>query len=352
MAYCLTVSTGLDTHVGTEVCEHRGVEVQDCGQTQDVEKLEGRSADLVLSPSTQEILNTHREDILVASGACDRAEIYSWQENAWYEVSEMNESHVGASSFVYNDRLYVVGGVFTETIEMLDLNELPLKWTEYPDGFPYEIGGNPTVVYQQRVITVGGFIDDEDKNCNAISELQLASPCTMKQLCPMPQPRIWHAVEAFDDKVLILGGANGDHNYDVLDGVLEFDPEKNECKELPSLPYPVEEMATVRWRDQVVVLGGCDKDDEALNDVFMYDSKTGENTVLPSMLEKRRGCCAVVTRNTIVVMGGVNDAHGYLDSVEYFTMGGSTWKYLPSMKKERWQAVAIVLPSTRKYVQV
>jgi N-acetylneuraminic acid mutarotase len=135
--------------------------------------------------------------------------------------------------------------------------------------------------------------------------------------------------------------------------VLEFDPEKNECKGLPSLPHPMKRMATVRWRDQVVVLGGRDKDDQVLNDVFMYDCKTGKITALPSMLEKRRDCCAVITGNTIVVMGGENDDDDDdLSSVECFTMGGSAWKYLPSMNNTRYEAVAEVLPLTRKYVYV
>ena len=178
-----------------------------------------------------------------------------------------------------------------------------------------------------------------------ISELQLTLPCTLKELCQMPQPRDFHGAESFEDKVLILGGQD---DNDVLDSVLEFDPEKNECKELPSLPHPIHEMSTVRWRDQVIVLGGCDKDDQAVNDVFMYDCKTGKIAALPSMLEKRHNCCAVITGNTIVVMGGQNDDH--LSSVECFTMGGSTWEYLPSMNKTRSAAVAEVLPSTRKYV--
>ena len=109
-------------------------------------------------------------------------------------------------------------------------------------------------------------------------------------------------------------------------------------------------MATIQWRDQVVVLGGEDKNDKVLNDVFMYDCKTGKITVLPSMLKKRWGCCAVITENTIVVMGGVNERDEYLKSVEYFIMLGSTWEYVPAMNKTRCSAVAEVLHSTRKYV--
>jgi E3 ubiquitin-protein ligase NRDP1 len=301
-----------------------------------------------LPSPTEGMFNTPREDILIAGGWGDAkqhsAEIFSWEKNGWYEISQMKKGHTGPSSFIYNDQLFVVGGC-TETIETLDLNELPLKWMEFSDELSCE-SEHQTVVYQQRVIHIGGFNYDEGKVSNVISELQLSSPCTLKELCQMPQPRYCHGAEAFEDKVLILGGE--DDNHHVLDSVLEFDPEKNECKGLPSLPHPMKRMATVRWRDQVVVLGGRDKDDQVLNDVFMYDCKTGKITALPSMLEKRYNCCAVITGNTIVVMGGDND----LSSVECFTMGGCSWKYLPSMNEERSEAVAQVLPSTRKCVYV
>jgi hypothetical protein len=302
-----------------------------------------------LPSPTEGMFNTPREDILIAGGwgAEYSAEIFSWEKNGWYEISQMNEGHIGASSFISNDQLFVVGGPLTKTIETLDLNELPLTWMEFSDKLPYESFYHQTVVYQQRVIHIGGHNDDEHEKSNVISELQLTSPCTLNELCQMPQTRECHGAEAFEDKVLILGGQ--DDNGEVLDSVLEFHPEKNECKELPSLPHPMKRMATVRWRDQVVVLGGRDEDDEVLNDVFMYDCKTGKITALPSMLEKRFDCCAVITGNTIVVMGGENDDE-YLSSVECFTMGDSTWKYLPSMNEERPEAVAELLPSTRVYV--
>ncbi|CAB4021304.1 RING finger 151-like [Paramuricea clavata] len=304
-----------------------------------------------LPSPTERMLNTPREDILIAGGwnAERSAEIFSWEKNAWYEISQMYEEHIGASSFIYNNQPFVVGG-HTKTIETLDLNELSLKWVEFSDKLPCQSYRHQTVIYQQRVIHIGGHNRDKRKHSNVVSELQLTSPCALKELCQMPQPRYCHGAEAFEDKVLILGGEDGDS--DVLDSVLEFDPEKNECKELPSLSLPMQEMATVRWRDQVVVLGGRDEYHQILNDVFMYDYKTGKITALPSMLEKRYDCCAVITGSTIVVMGGVNEYNRYLNSVECFTMGGSSWKYLPSMNKERSAAVAEVLPLTRKDVHV
>ena len=302
-----------------------------------------------VSSSTAGILDTPKEDILVAGGygkVVKSTEIYSWEKNGWFEVSEMNEKHWLASSFIYNDQLFVVGGVCSKTIETLDLNELPLKWMKCPGELPYTCKSHQTVVYQQRIIHIGGY-NDQRRKSDMISELQLTSPCTMKKLCQMPEPRSCHGAEIFEDKVMILGGVCGQR---YLNTVLEFDVNKNECKKMPPLPHPLLRMATVCWRDQVVVLGGRNERDEALNDVLMYDCKTGKITALPSMMEKRGRCCAVITGDTIVVIGGDNEKGESLSSVECFTMGGSAWEYLPAMNKARFAAVAEVLPSTRKYV--
>jgi hypothetical protein len=302
-----------------------------------------------LPSPTEGMLNTPREDILIAGGYGGKpgqsTEIYSWEKNGWFEVSPMNDRHQAASSFIYKGQFFVVGEN-SKAIETLNLDELPLKWTKFHGELPYQCVDHEIVLYQQSLIDIGGF--NNGRWSNVISELQLTSPCIMKELCQMPQPRACHGAEVFEDKVMILGGyCPGLKN---TDSVLEFDPQRNECKEMPKLPSALRRMATVRWRDEVVVLGGRDKDDQTLNDVFMYDSKTGKTTALPSMLEKRYDCCAVITGNAIVVMAGENEKGEYLSSVECFTMGGSTWEYLPAMNKPRSRAVADVLPSTRKYV--
>ena len=301
---------------------------------------------------TEGMLNTARENILIAGGHGDKTgmEIFSWEKNGWFKVSPMNEEHVRASSFIYKDQLFVVGGAGSKTIETLDLNELPLKWVKFFRELPFRFDDFQTVVCQQTVIHIGGFNWEKFQNSNVISELQLTSPssCFMKELCQMPEPRQCDSAEVFEDKVLILGGYSD--SGAPLDSVLEFDPKRNECKEMPKLPVPLLRMATVRWREQAVVLGGRNKERKVVNDVFMYNIKTGKITVLPSMLEKRWGCCAIITSNTIVVMGGVNEKGKHLNTVECFTMGGSTWEYLPSMNKARYNAVAEVLPYGRKYV--
>ncbi len=146
------------------------------------------------------------------------------------------KEHKGASSFIHKDQLFVVGGEHSKTIETLDLNELPLKWTKFRGELPYECDDHQTVVYQQSVIHIGGYNYGKEGRSNVISELQLTQPCIMKELCQMPEPRGCHGAEVFEDKVLILGGCTSGN---TTDSVLEFDPRRNECKEMPKLPFAV-----------------------------------------------------------------------------------------------------------------
>ena len=187
---------------------------------------------------TEVMLNTPREDILIAGGHGDKTgtEIFSWEKNGWFKVSPMNEEHSGASSFIYKDQLFVVGGTSTKA---LDLSVLPLKWRKFPRELPFRCDDFQTVVCQQTVIHIGGYNYEKYEESNMISELQLTSPssCFMKELCQMPEPRECHSAEVFEDKVLILGGCND--SGAPLDSVLEFDPKRNECKEMPKLPIPL-----------------------------------------------------------------------------------------------------------------
>ena len=320
--------------------------------TQVLEKLNMLEHLNKLPSPTEGMLNTPKEDILIAGGFSGKTgtEIFSWEKNDWFEVSPMNEEHIRGSSFIYKDQLFVAGSVNSKTIETLDLSVLPFKWMKFPRQLPFKCGDFQTVVCQQTVIHIGGYNYEKHQKSNMISELQLTSPssCFMKELCQMPEPRQCHSAEVFEDKVLILGGFN--NGIATLDSVLEFDLKRNECKEMPKLPVTLRRMATVRWREEAVVLGGCNDGKNAVNDVFMYNIKTGKITALPFMLEKRRSCCAIITGDTIVVMGGDDEKGEDLDTVECFTMGSSTWEYLPSMNKARSYAVAEVLPYRKKYV--
>ena len=99
----------------------------------------------------------------------------------------------------------------------------------------------------------------------------------------MPEPRLGHGMKMFDDSLVIVGESTSENYEDNRSSVVLFDMKKKECKQLAPLPYEVSDMATVRWEDNIVVIGGADKDENTLDTVIVYNVKTGQSHVLPPM---------------------------------------------------------------------
>ena len=119
-----------------------------------------------------------------------------------------------------------------------------------------------------------------------------------------------------------------DESY-ALSDVLDFELKMKKFLSRPSVPRGLSAMATVRWRDQVI-LGGCNDQSVVLNSVIMYDCKSGKITLLPSMLENKSGSCAVLRGDTIVVLRGKVNKEEILDSVECLDEaphGNTFWRF-------------------------
>jgi N-acetylneuraminic acid mutarotase len=102
-------------------------------------------------------------------------------------------------------------------------------------------------------------------------------------------------------------------------------------------------MATVRWGDNIIVIGGIDKRGNVLDTVIIYIVKTEQTCMLPPMRCKRRLCTAVVIGNNIVVLGGKDEQGRNLKSVEAFNCESYTWQELPEMSQARSLHTAVVV---------
>ena len=180
------------------------------------------------------------------------------------------------------------------------------------------------------------------KRSDAVHEVRLVPPYSSKMLARLPQPRSYHGMEIFDQKLFILGGRI---DKKITASVVQYDLIKNECRGMPPLPYPMQFMATVLGQNNVLVIGGEDERHATLNKVIMYDVITGCSQMLPCMKQKRCGCTAVSTGNVVVVMGGKNEKGEYLKSVESFDVERQVWQDLPDMLEPRAYATAVVKPN-------
>ena len=284
-------------------------------------------------------------------GALNSVEMFSLTNGTWTPLKEMKECRQGASSVVHNNHIFISGGNtggfnWSKSVEKLSLNavqvDLSTAWENVPVQLPRRLWGHCSVVYNKRLIIIGGYDADEGDYSDSITEISLVPPYTSKLLATMPQKRGYHSVVIFGDKILIVGGTVTSASKSALRCVVMYDITKKECQELAPLPYPVHHMATVKWGDDnVMILGGVDSNNQTLNKVLMYNIKTQKSHELPNMKYVRRGSVAAVVTDTVIVMGGKDEKRNDLKSVEGFRFDRNSWEELPPMREARHWATAV-----------
>ena len=289
-----------------------------------------------------------RENIIVAGGlGNDSVEMFNWRQRTWSPLQSMPKKREGATSFVYNNQIVVAGGYcagsgYVDDMIRMNVDPLPdlsMHWSECPMKLSAKLAYHSSVLYNDKLMVTGGH--DGNTTSDKIHEVQVVPPYTVKTLSRMPEPRERHCTKLFDNSLLIVGGGLM-YYRDNLSSVILYDIKNNVCKQLAPLPYEVSLMATVRWGDNVVVIGGADKRGKALNTVIMYNVKTEQSHMLPPMRCKRCSCTAVVVGDNIVVLGGLGE-RGDLKSVEFFNFERNTWQELPEMSQARWLHTAVVV---------
>ena len=299
--------------------------------------------------NTRKVRNTasgDKENIIVAGGSeTESVEMFNWRQRTWSPLQSLPKKRFGATSFVCNNHVTIAGGYCSGRVDdMIRMNinpnpDLSMHWSECPVKLPAKLTFHSSVLYNDHLIVTGGFDGNAVSDC--IHDVQLVPPYTVKTLSRMPEPRQSHGMEIFDDNLLIVGGIRTGSFQESLSSVVVYDIKKNECKQLAPLPYEVSKMATVRWGDNIVVIGGRDKRNNTLDTVIIYNVKTEQSHLLPSMRCKRRGCTAVAIGNNIVVLGGYGGRD--LISVEAFNFERNTWEELPEMSQARYLHTAVAV---------
>ena len=279
-------------------------------------------------------------------GDLNSVEMFSLRTGTWTPLQPMREEREGPSSVVYNNQLFVTGSWKSKSVEKLSLKAVQgdqsIPWENLPVELPEKLVGYQSVIHNAQLIVAEGYGRDRDVYSDSITEISLFPPYTSKLLATMPQRRCYHGAAIFGNKIFIVGGRESRWGNSTLKSVVMYDIWKDKCRKLAPLPYPICEMATVKWGDNVMIMGGANSNNQPLNKVVMYNIRTQQSHELPDMKYKRRGRMAAVVRDTVIVMGGQDEGGNCLKSVESFTFGRNSWAELPPMNEARLNATAVV----------
>ena len=310
-----------------------------------IESKERTQEDITGDVSGAESGGGEKKHIFVAGGwRKNSVEIFNYPQKLWSLLKPMPKYRNSASSFAYNNHVILAGGFCPEgsVDNMIQMNihpvpDLATNGTDFAAKLPARMNTQSSVVYKDSLFVTGGYNADQYVHSDCIHEVKLKPPYTVQLLSMMPEPRTSHSTVLCDDSILIVGGKKTGSYKDNLSSVLSYDIKNNECQQLPELPYPVSNIATVKWGENVVIIDGADKGGKALNKVIIYNAK------LPPMLHEREGCMAVVIENTIVVLGVRDERGNPLKSVESFSFDRYTWEELPDMNEVRLWSAAVVI---------
>ena len=303
-------------------------------------------------PSSEfnDVKHPKQHGYIVAGG--NAAEVFCKVSNSWIELKPMQVSRSNASSVLYNGGVLVTGGSSggraMSSMEQWRFSISPFTlpfWSLVKAKLPRPLKGHCTVVYNGRLIVLGGGDGNDDSDL--IYEIQLQSPFNTKILAKLPSGRLVGGCGAVlvNDKIFIFGG--GKESKPATANVTMYDITRNEFKELEPLPYEVCNMATVKYGENVILAGGSGKyglTSKIKNTVVSYNIETQKSTELPPMMNYRSECCAIVDKNSLVVMGGKGrERNSIQSSVEVFDFKTSTWTDLPSMNRARSAFIAEIV---------
>ena len=291
---------------------------------------------------------------LVAGGDNNNtAEVFDKISKTWIQLQPMKMCRANASSILYNGSVLVTGGTYSDnrvtlsSIEQCSFHTspyLPLCWSNLAVKLPRPLRRHCTVLYYGCLIVLGG--NDGNDDSDLIYDIQLQSPFNTKILAKLPSARPTAGCGAVlvNDKIFIFGESKG--NEAAKANVTMYDITKNEFKELEPLPYGVCNMATVKYGENVVLVGGCSQYGSyrgSKNTVISYNIKIQKCTQLTPMKTARFECCAVVDGNSLVVMGGKDGGNKPTNSVEVFDFKTCAWSHFPPMNRARSGFIAEIV---------
>ena len=307
----------------------------------------------LLNNAENKIVENNNEtlNVIIAGGLINGKKLGSVEKfnlsiGVWSKEQVMQTGVYEASSALHYNQLIVCGGRTSSGVsDNMVRRNIGIKsadWTGLGVPLPTKLRGQCGVVYDNHLYIIGGCYENGVVS-SEIYTTQLVPPYRSNLLTRLPDGMSHHSVQLFGDQLVIVGGIHGSWSYrSRVCNVFLYDIPKNEWKRLAPVPSAgVREMATVRWGDNIIIIGGINAHNKPLQTVVMYNIKTQLSDVLPDMIYFRRGCVAAVLGNSIVAIGGATHGLNCLNTVECFDFKRFSWQELSSMNEARYLATGV-----------
>ena len=259
----------------------------------------------------------------------------------WTQKADMPTARWGHSAAVVNGKIYVVGGVMSETAF---LNGKPIAaveeydpvtdtWTrkaDMPEPRGYLYGSHPVV--DGKIYIIGG-------GKNVVSRVDVYDPATdtWSRAADMPTARMLYARVAWNGKIYTFGGITSLPSWQaqVLDTTEVYDPQTDTWRTAAPMPRGVWEHSADVIDGKIYVVGGASATD-AERILQVYDPRTDTwSNATPKPLNTR-GFGAVAVCSKIYTVGGwVNSGQRPYAEIWIYDTVTDTWAEGVSLPENR-----------------
>jgi N-acetylneuraminic acid mutarotase len=255
-------------------------------------------------------------DVICAVGGHDSpatVEVYDTATKVWTELAGggMTLERMDSASAVHEGKLYVVGGHHPaeddnlRSVEVYDF--ATQQWSLLPTEMATARGFHGAVVYEDKLYVVGGLVADAEGTTLASVEVYNFATETWSILpAPMPQARcsIYNKVVQHKGKLYVVGGISERGAW--LQSVAVYDIAAEEWSVLPAeMRMAWVSCAAAVHGNKIYVLGGGDEGWTPLRNVEVYDIAAGVWSMMSvEMTVARNSVVAAVHGNNLYAVGG------------------------------------------------
>lgn len=201
---------------------------------------------------------------------------------SWFDLVEILQPRYAHGSFVYNNKIYIVGGISSGRV---------IRSVEYYD------------------LNTGG---------QGFSE-------------PLPEPRAYFGYVFIENKFYVIGGV--DNNYLPTDTIYVYDVLNNQWNLVANLPSKLAYLSACLLPDnRVLITGGTDSNGNTVSSVYVYNPIDNSISQVSSMNYARENHTCIYYNGYVYVFGGDN-GNTALDSIEKYDVASDNWEIVGSLPR-------------------
>lgn len=225
----------------------------------------------------------------------------------WEEIKALPAPRTGAAAVPYQGRVYVIGGVSTESLRApLDVyDDDSDEWhTAASKAFP--VTDARAAVLGARIYAPGGLLATGEP----LEAVEVYDPQTdtWYRVADLPWPLARYALAAFEGQLFVAGGWDGER---VRDEVLAYDPDEDVWVTVGRLPEARAGMSAGVASNTIYFVGGHDAEGTPQASVWRFDPVEGTSVAADIRLPRPLEMPAVAV----------------LGDTLYLTGEGSLWRF-------------------------